>query len=192
MNLIVRFAILVFAVFFVGCLNSNQSTKETGDLSNCENEFMPMSKESCYLNYLNEHGLKSDMDWSVCEKLLLERDANACYNKEAWIKSDTTYCDKITNIEDHYSSKGHCYGELGVTYNTTQNLTLCEKLTNTREKDDCYYVHGTTYPDNLTICGHITDIYLKKQCTYYASNATVCDSIKNYQKMKDCIYNYSD
>ncbi len=126
-------------------------------------------KDTCIYDYVlsNYYSMR---DWSICDNISQgSYEASYCYQSAATTTESTSYCDKISGSGGIYSySKAECYGTVA---KDSHNPGLCERLSTTTDKDECYYEIATSYPYDQSQCGKIVDQGRKGDCNYYTNRS---------------------
>ncbi len=130
--------------------------------------------DDCIYNYIYDYaswgGYYMD-DWSICDEFSAPKwEQSYCYQEAAEDTGDLTYCDKITVEGGYYYSysKSSCYATVA---KDKSNPSLCAKLSDMEDRDDCYYSYAVTYPYKEEVCDNIVDTNLKEDCVYMTGDS---------------------
>ena len=141
--------------------------EELEDYTMCEYIKSKGKRDECLDNYVYYNAYYID-DWSICD-LFSEgsSEADSCYYDAATQTGDESYCDEIEGGGYYaYYSVPSCYAGVA---KDVRKPSLCEKLTDSSDVDDCYYDYATSYPYDVDVCDNIEDEYYKEDCIDWAN-----------------------
>lgn len=142
--------------------------EELEDYTLCEYITSKSKKDDCLYDYLSYNLYYID-DWDICEMFSeTSWERSYCYTEAASQTGSIKYCD---NVEDGYGgyysySKADCYAEVALAEN---KASICEGLSDSDDRDDCYYYYATTYPYDVDTCKKIKDSNYKDDCIDWAN-----------------------
>ena len=144
-------------------------TKEPEYCENLEDE------KYCYFSYISRSYLRSDFNeikTEYCNKLSKAEvaDIDTCFALQAQDKSlchDRLFCltffeyslSLCTGIKGDY--KFSCFRDRAL---TSRDPSICENITDSYWKDDCYFDYAAHVDPNISICDNILNIKLKNMC----------------------------
>ena len=133
------------------------------------------NKEHCYFSYISRSYLRSDFDeikTEYCNKLskgevadidtcfaLQSQDRNLCRNRLfclTFFEYDLSLCTGIRGDD-----KFGCFRDRAL---TSRDPFICENITDSYWRDDCYSDYAAHIDPNVSICDNILDVQLKNMC----------------------------
>lgn len=137
------------------------------DPSICQNIKSVPKMDDCLYDYVYSNSYYIS-DWSVCGMFSGKGDdSDYCYYEAASDTGDLSYCDELTGDDYYYGySKTSCYASVA---KNKKSPSICDKLSTTEEKDDCYYDYATGYPYVVDVCNNISEEYRKDDCIDWAN-----------------------
>jgi xanthosine utilization system XapX-like protein len=130
------------------------------------------SKDYCNSGQPDRNNVDEDKGLSKCDLIVSKEIRDECYYDAEQSINDPLLCPKIKEYFGNNDSRGvFCYMIIGWgivgTGSVPRDASICEKISNSDEKFECYYIRASSY--NLTLCNDMKDTSKIDSCIDKAS-----------------------